>query len=184
MAKSAAIFLDRDGTLVEDVGFISNPSQVMFFPFTVEALKMLQPHFRLFIVTNQSGIAKGNVTVDEVERVNAFIEEHLRNQGVTIEQTYYCPHNAEDGCSCKKPSPYFINKAVSLFDIDLSQSFMVGDHPSDVEFGRNAGVKSVYLLSGHGQKHREELKGDETVLGNILDASHFILSTVKNEKHE
>ena len=179
MPKQPAVFLDRDGTIIEDAGYINNASMVEFYPLSFKALQNLQNHFMLFIITNQSGISKGITSEDEVKAVNRHIENELRSNHITIYETFYCPHKNEDLCSCKKPSPYFINQAARLYDVDLSKSFMIGDHPSDVECGINAGVSPVYVLSGHGQKHQNELKKEVYTCANIWEASEFILSTIK-----
>ena len=179
MPKHPAVFLDRDGTIIEDVGYIHHSSLVAFYSFSFKALQILQNHFLLFIVTNQSGIAKGIVTEKQVEAVNQHITDHLISNGIEVYDTFYCPHKNEDACHCKKPSPFFLNLAARLYNVDLSRSFMIGDHPSDVECGVNAGVTPIYVRSGHGIKHQSELAREVCICGNILDASEFILSTIK-----
>ena len=176
MAKHPAIFLDRDGTITEDNETISNTSDVIFFPYTFKALKLLQKHFLLFVITNQSGISKGLVSESDVKEVNKFITETLKTKGITIFDTFYCPHKNEDNCNCKKPKPFFLNRASQLYNVDLTKSFMIGDHPSDVECGINAGVTPIYLLSGHGNKHRDELVFNSKICNNLSDASKFIMS--------
>lgn len=175
MTQRPAIFLDRDGTLIEDAGYISHISQVAFYHYTLEALTLLKEHFLFFIITNQSGIAKGVTTEAEVETVNRFIVETLKEQGIVITDVFSCPHNTEDNCQCKKPKPYFIEKAAELYDLDLSKSFIIGDHPSDVICGRNAGISSIYLLTGHGDKHLNELDNNTPVFDNLLVAANRIM---------
>lgn len=171
-----AIFLDRDGTLIEDVGYIGKSSEVIFYPYSVDALKLLSEHFMLFIITNQSGIAKGFTTKEEVEDVNRFITEALIEQGIRILEVFSCPHNTEDNCACKKPKTYFIEQASRMYDIDLSLSYIIGDHPSDVQCGQNAGMNSIYVLSGHGEKHRDELEGEMLIFDNLLEAAKYIVN--------
>lgn len=182
MKKRPAIFLDRDGTIVKDVGYINDISLVEFYPYTIKALKKLQEHFALFIITNQSGVSKGLISENNVKTINKYIENSLLNDDIAISHTYYCPHKDEDNCFCKKPSPYFINYAADIHQLDLSKSFIVGDHPSDIECGINAKVTPIYLLSGHGNKHRYELNYKVKICNNILDASNFILSTIKTNE--
>lgn len=179
MIKRPAIFLDRDGTLIDDVGYIRKPSEVVFYPFTIEALKMLKEHFMFFIITNQSGIAKGLTTEEEVAAVNAFITDSLLNNGIGISDVFCCPHNTEDNCICKKPKTYFIEKACELYNIDLSGSYIIGDHPSDVNCGLNAGITPIYLLSGHGEKHRNEIVAGTLVFDNLLLAAASILDNLR-----
>lgn len=177
MPKHPAVFLDRDGTIIEDVGYINRQSQVAFYPFSINSLKKLQEQYLLFIITNQSGISKGHTTEKDVLTVNKYIEDCLSLHNISILETYYCPHSTKDMCHCKKPSPFFINQATMHYDIDLSKSFIIGDHPSDAECGINAGITPIYILSGHGEKHQDELREEVYVCANIMEAIEFILST-------
>jgi len=178
VVKHPAIFLDRDGTVIEDKGYIDNILAVEFFSYTFEALELLKKHFSFFIVTNQSGISKGLISESAVQDVNKHISETLKANGISIIDTFYCPHKNEDSCYCKKPKPYFLNLAAQLYNVDLAKSFIIGDHPSDIACGINAGVTPIYLLSGHGKKHRDELTFDSKVFNNLLDASKYIISTI------
>jgi D-glycero-D-manno-heptose 1,7-bisphosphate phosphatase len=180
MAKHPAIFLDRDGTIIEDNGHINILSNIEFYTYTFKALQNLQEHFLLFIITNQSGISKGLISEDEVKKVNSHIVGALKTRGITIFDVFYCPHKSEENCECKKPKPYFIHHAAGLYNIDLTKSYMVGDHPSDIQCGINAGVTPIYLLSGHGRKHRNELNADSKICKDLSEASKYILSTYKS----
>ncbi len=175
MVKHPAIFLDRDGTLIHDVGYIKQTSQVCFYPYTFEALLLLQKHFLLFIITNQSGIAKGLTTEKEVSEVNKYIIKTFKEQDIVINDIFCCPHKTEDNCECKKPKTFFIEKACQLYSIDLNRSFIVGDHPSDVQCGLNAGMTPIYLLTGHGRKHQDEISKETVVCSNFLKATKFII---------
>lgn len=180
MNRQAAVFLDRDGTLTEDRGYISNTDDVRFFPETFESLRRLSERFALFIVTNQSGIAKGLTSAEDVEKVNAYIDEQLGKNGVEILKTYCCPHDTEDGCLCRKPGPLFAEDARKNFGVDLSRSFMIGDHPSDVFFAMNNSMRGgVYVLSGHGRSHKGELLDklpNAIIKEGIAEAAQYILS--------
>jgi histidinol-phosphate phosphatase family protein len=175
-----AVFLDRDGTIIEDRGYLSEPRQVVFFPDTVPALRRLQERFDLFIVTNQSGVAKGIVSSGDVDRVNAYVASCLAEAGVRIVETYVCPHNRADGCACIKPEPFFLRKAEAEHGIDLARSFVIGDHPHDIEFAVRVGAAAVYVLSGHGLKHRDELTRDIPVVPGISAAAQLILEQADN----
>ena len=170
-----AVFLDRDGTLVEDRGYLSSPEQVEFFEDTVPALLRLQEKFELFIVTNQSGVSLGVTTRDEVDRVNAFIAARLAEAGVRIVETYVCPHARDDNCRCIKPKPYFLNKAACDHGVDLARSYAIGDHPHDIDFAEMNGAKGIYVLTGHGSKHRGELPAGAVVAAGIKEAADMIL---------
>lgn len=181
MAKHPAIFLDRDGTIIEDLGYIKNPSDVVFYQTSFKALSILQKHFLLFIITNQSGISKGLITDKEVKKVNEYLLESLKARGITIYDIFLCPHTSEENCTCKKPNPYLINKASELYNVDLKCSYIIGDHPSDIECGINAGVEPIYLLSGHGRKHLREITGNVKICENILTAANYIINTITSK---
>ncbi len=170
-----AVFLDRDGTIIEDRGDLSHPSQVVFYDDTVPSLQRLQEKFELFLVTNQSGVAKGVISIEDVERVNTYVVGHLAEFGIRIVNTYVCPHARIDNCRCIKPKPYFLRKAERDHQIDLKRSYVIGDHPHDAEFGKNVNANAIYLLSGHGIKHRDELDDDTVVVNGIREAVELIL---------
>ncbi len=171
-----AIFLDRDGTIIEDRGHLRSPSEVVFFPETVPALKRLQEHFRLFVVTHQRGIADGIVSASDVARVNAHVVAELRRHGVAITEVYCCPHRREDGCDCIKPKPYHLQYAARNYGLDLPRSFVVGDHPHDVVLADNAGAYGVYVRTGHGSKHLAEIRGRQAIVPGIREATDWILA--------
>ena len=152
-----AVFLDRDGTVNEDAGDICEIEKLVFIPGAIEALKILQKRFILFIITNQSGIGKGLFSHEDYVWFSEYFSNCLRDRGIEIKEIMHCPHTKEQSCSCRKPSPYFIKMLCGRYSIDIKRSFCIGDHPHDIEMAHNAGTRSVYLLTGHGQKHREEL---------------------------
>jgi D-glycero-D-manno-heptose 1,7-bisphosphate phosphatase len=173
-----AVFLDRDGTIVEDRGVLAEPADVVFYPDTVTALTLLQDRFLLFVVTNQPWVARGMITLDQVGRVNAWVVSSLAEHGVVITAAYVCPHDREEGCRCIKPRPYFLRKAAEEYGVDLQRSFTVGDHPHDVEFARSVGARGVYVQTGHGAKHLHELDPGEIVTSGIGQAADWILSNL------
>ncbi len=170
-----AVFLDRDGTLIEDRGNLRLPTEVIFFESTFEALQRLQERFLLFIVTNQMGVADGALTIEEVNQVNEHLVKQLANRGIQIVDVYCCPHKRSDDCECIKPKPYFLHNAAAQYSIDLKNSYAIGDHPHDVVFAENVGAIGIYVLTGHGAKHQNELNGDELVLPSIAEAADWIL---------
>lgn len=175
-AKHAAVFLDRDGTIIDDVGFIGRADEVRFYDESIPALLKLQQTFRLFIVTNQSGIGRGAVTREQVDEVNRHVLELLAARGVVIDDLYMCPHRREAQCACHKPKPLFLQQAAAQHGIDLARSFVIGDHPHDVDLARNAGCTGVYVLTGHGSHHVDDLSPGETVLPHIGAAADWILA--------
>ena len=174
--RNVAVFLDRDGTIIEDRGHLRDPSEVIFFTETFEALRELQKRFLLFIVTNQSGIAKGLITPEDVDCVNAHVITTLAEAGVEICDLYVCPHSRSERCRCIKPKPYFLRKAAERYGIDLSASFTVGDHPHDVQLAKNAGARGIFVLTGHGWKHIDELPENVDIASGMMEAADTIMS--------
>ncbi len=178
----AAVFFDRDGTIIEDRGHLRDPSQVVFFPETFEALRRLQRRFVLLMITNQPGVADGVLSRQDVDRVNTYVVEALANEGVNIADVFVCPHSRDDCCRCIKPNPYFLNRAAGRYDIDLGRSFTVGDHPHDVELARGVGATGIYVMTGHGAKHRNELADDVIVASDIRHVVGIIAKIAADER--
>jgi L-threonylcarbamoyladenylate synthase len=179
--KIPAIFLDRDGTLIEDKGVITSPEQIHLFDDTVESLLMLQQKYKLFVVTNQPGISQKKVSFEQVEILNQHINEILKNQGIHIEKWYVCPHERKENCKCIKPNPTFLLQATQEFNISLSHSVFIGDHPHDVTTGEAVGAFGIYLLTGHGHKHLDELPVEKLVFHNLSEATKWILEHPNHE---
>ena len=145
-ALSAAVFVDRDGTIMEDCDYCSDPKDVRIFPGVPEALRRLKARgFKLIVITNQSGIGRGLMTVEQYRSVEA---EVLRQVDGLIDATYFCPDVPGQHSSCRKPSPGMILQANREHGIDLSRSFFIGDKEIDVECGRNAGVRTIRVQTG------------------------------------
>jgi D-glycero-D-manno-heptose 1,7-bisphosphate phosphatase len=144
---SAAVFVDRDGTIIEDADYCSDPKQVKFFPGVREALQRLKSNgFKLIVITNQSGIGRGLFTLDQYRAVEA---EVLRQLGDGLmDATYFCPDVPGQDSSHRKPSPGMILQAKREHQIDLARSFFIGDKEIDVECGRNAGVRTIRVQTG------------------------------------
>jgi len=170
------VFLDRDGTLIADRGDLADPADVELLPGVVEILAEIQARFALFIVTNQSAVAAGRLTGEQVERVNAAVVERLRAAQVVIERVFVCPHARADGCDCIKPKPHFLEVAAREHGIDLGRSFTVGDHPHDAELATSVGATGVYVLTGHGLRHLGELGPGFVVLPSLADARPAFLA--------
>ncbi len=175
-----AVFLDRDGTIIEDRGHLRCPSQVVFIPGAFDALRRLQEEVLLFIVTNQSGIAKRIITSQDADRVNRHVVGCLAKSGVHITDVYVCPHQREDLCACIKPRGHFLKNAALRYRLDLTRSFTVGDHPHDVDLADRVGAQGIYVLTGHGKKHRPELPPGTTVARDIGDAAERILRALRS----
>ena len=171
-----AVFLDRDGTIIEDRGHLRDRSQVVFLPGAFDALRRLQKDFLLLIVTNQSGVAVGDITPGDVEDINGHVVAKLAEEGIRIVGVYVCPHSRQDGCECIKPKPHFLLKAQAEFGLDLPQSFTIGDHPHDVDLAKPVGAHGIYVLTGHGRKHLPELSPEAFIAADIGEAADRILA--------
>ncbi len=148
-----AVFLDRDGTIIDEVGHLGEPDRVVVLPGVPEALLALAgAGYALVIITNQAGVARGYFTEADVEAVNARAAELLELEGVRLDGWYYCPHHPEltGPCDCRKPRPGMLLAAARDLDLDLGASWMVGDHPTDAEAGAAAGARPVMVKTGHG----------------------------------
>lgn len=164
-----AVFLDRDGTLIEEVNFLSSVDELRLFPYTFEAVKLLKDAgFLVIVVTNQSGIGRG---IYDEAAMNAIHEEMQTQLGGMIDAFYFCPHLPCDGCSCRKPSLGMLESAVEDFAIDLASSWMIGDKKIDVETGQKAGSRTALVMTGYGRAHAKQLESTPDVLAeNLLDA--------------
>lgn len=179
---SRAVFLDRDGTINEDVGALCSKDKLIFIPRAIKALRILQEQFQLFIVTNQSWISKNVFSEEEYLEFSEYFETVLRNKGITIKHTYYCPHTKEENCICRKPDPYFLKAAAKDYDIDLKNSFIIGDHQSDIETGYNVGASSIYVLTGHGKEGVKELTVEpDFIAQDIYEAAAWIIKVKKDK---
>lgn len=129
-----------------------------------------------FIVTNQSGIGRGMYTYDDARQFNEALTLVLKNEGIHIEKIYICPHTPEENCECRKPNTKFIEKARSDFDLDIKNSFVIGDKQCDVEMGKKSGAKNILVLTGMGQEEKNKSKPylDYTA-GDMVDAAQWIL---------
>jgi len=177
MNENKAIFLDRDGTLNKDFGYVYKIEDFELLPGVIEGLKMLQDEYIFIIITNQSGIGRGYYTVDDFHAFNNLLITTLAKEGIEIKKIYFCPHQKDENCDCRKPNTKYINQAVSEFNIDLKTSWMIGDHPSDVNLGTNAGCNTVFLLTGHGMEHYHEL--EEKKFTPTIIAEDFLTAAKK-----
>ena len=154
LLKKAA-FLDRDGTLVEEVNFLSNVEDLRLFPFTFESVKRLKDAgFLVIVVTNQSGIGRG---IYDEAAMNAIHDEIQSRLDGMIDAFYFCPHLPCDACACRKPKLGMLESAMKDFAIDIQNSWMIGDKKIDVETGRNAGTRTAMVMTGYGRAHSNQL---------------------------
>ena len=167
-----AVFFDRDGTLMEEMGYCADPKLVRVFPGVADAIRSLRAAgFGIFVVTNQAGIGRGYFTEADYQAVQA---EFLQQLGPDlIDATYFCPDHPDTPSDRRKPAPGMLLEAAAQYGVDLAQSYMVGDKAIDVECGRRAGARSVQVLTGYGNKERTDA---DFVAGDAISAARWILS--------
>ena len=164
--KRPAAFLDRDGTLVEEVNFLSKVDDLAVFSYSLEAIRRLkEAGYLIIVVTNQSGIGRGIFEEESMHELHREINRRLENM---IDAFYFCPHLPCDGCECRKPSIGMIDSAMKDFEIDLQKSWMIGDKSIDIETGVNGGVKTGLVLTGYGAVHRTQLRDQPDVIAENL----------------
>ena len=158
-----AAFLDRDGVINKDFGYIGSIDRFEFKEGIFELLKFLQDKgFTLFVVTNQSGIARGYYSEEDFYNLMAYMIEELKKRNIEIKDYNFCPHHPKFNgeCDCRKPKPGMILDLAKRYDIDLENSIMIGDSLSDIEAAKNAGIKKVYLVKDSLKKVLEKIKGE------------------------
>ena len=156
--KRPAVFLDRDGTVNEQMGYINHPGRFVLLPGVSEGIRLLnQNDFLVLITSNQSGVARGYFPIELVNEVHALMIESLKNEEAVIDAVFYCPHHPRGvvleyarECDCRKPRTGLIEQACKSFDIDLSRSYVVGDRYIDVEFAHRSHLKSIVVKTGYG----------------------------------
>jgi D-glycero-D-manno-heptose 1,7-bisphosphate phosphatase len=140
------LFLDRDGTVIEECGYISDPALVRALPGAAEALAALASEgWKLIVVSNQSGVGRGLITADQMDAVQRRFLDLMQSEGIPIADSYVCTHTPEDGCQCRKPSPFSLMRAAVDHGLDLRASYMIGDREGDILCGRNAGCSTIWL---------------------------------------
>jgi D-glycero-D-manno-heptose 1,7-bisphosphate phosphatase len=186
--KRPALFMDRDGTISEEVGYVNHPSRFRLFPYSADAIKLLNDNGWLaIVVTNQAGVARGYFSEDVIVRIHEQLRADLEDRSAKVDAIYYCAHHPSVGeppyrfdCDCRKPKTGLIDRAAVDFAIDLERSWMVGDRYGDIELARNAGLHSAFVLSGYGRGEWEYQRDSwklepEVVAENLLEAAKLII---------
>jgi D-glycero-D-manno-heptose 1,7-bisphosphate phosphatase len=157
--KRRAVFMDRDGTISEEIGYVNHPSRYRVFPYSAEAVRLLnEAGWLAILVTNQAGVARGYFTEDLIGATHDVLRQEMERGGAHLDAIYYCAHHPSVGeppyridCDCRKPKPGLIRRAAADFPLDLAASWMVGDRYGDIELARNAGLRSAFVMSGYGR---------------------------------
>jgi D-glycero-D-manno-heptose 1,7-bisphosphate phosphatase len=183
-----AVFLDRDGTVNDEVGYLSDLDRLRLITGAGAAIRRInEAGFKVVLVTNQSGVARGYFPESLVHEAHARLDEMLQEEGARIDAVYFCPHHPKAGnthytreCDCRKPKTGLIDRAVMDLDIDISHSYLVGDKWSDIELAQRAGVHSVLVMSGFaaddpGNKRAEGVQDPEFIARSLSEAADWIL---------
>ncbi len=154
-----AVFLDRDGTINEEMGYINHIERFHLLPQSAQAIRLLNQYgWKVVVITNQSGVARGYFPESLIHQVHQKMKDHLREEGAYLDAIYYCPHHPDVGfppyrqkCQCRKPATGLIEQAVKDLDLDLARSYVVGDRGMEIEFGHRVGAKTILVLTGYGK---------------------------------
>ena len=177
-----AVFLDRDGVLIENQpGYVRSWSHVEFLPGSIRAIQQLNASgYAIVMVTNQSAVGRGIISLEEAMRINQQIVDEVAARGGKIDATYMCPHSPGEGCRCRKPEPGMLLQAAAELDLDLTRSYMVGDAISDVEAGKSAGVATILVRTGRGNEQvrfaPHDLPTQLLIVADLPAAVHHVLA--------
>ncbi len=187
-----AVFMDRDGTICEEVGYLDSVERFRLLPRSGAAIKLLNDRgFKAVVVTNQSGVARGYFSEARLQELHAELFRQLGQEGAFLDGIYYCPHHPSEGevpyrkiCDCRKPSPGLLRKAAEDLDLDLALSYAVGDRLADLECGQRVGSKGVLVLSGYGKQELEsqrEKRGFQPsfIAGDLYEAVGWIVGNAE-----
>jgi D,D-heptose 1,7-bisphosphate phosphatase len=173
--KNRAVFLDRDGTIAPDVNYCRRPEDFIMFkdvPFSIR--KLNENGYKIVIITNQSGLARGYFTEETLARIHQRMKDELAAAGAKIDAIYYCPHHPDEHCDCRKPGTALFRKAAKDMNIDLVSSFMVGDTEKDIIAGKKAGCKTVLVATGT-KTEKTAIDISDYMVNNMKDAVQWIL---------
>jgi D-glycero-D-manno-heptose 1,7-bisphosphate phosphatase len=172
-----AIFLDRDGTINEEIEYLHEPEKFKLLPNALTGLKKLRDmDYRLIIVTTQAGIGLGYFTKEDFFRVNRKMFGLLADENIEIDKIYFCPHNVTEDCSCRKPKIGLIEQAQKDLNIDMAHSYIIGDKTADIQAGVNANLRTILVQTGHAGKDKEFPVQPDFVAEDLLDAANWILT--------
>lgn len=176
--RSPAVFLDRDGTVIEEAEYLHEPERIRVLPNALEGMKRFRDMgFRVVLITNQPGIGMGYYSKEDFYRVNRALLKQVSAAGVLVDKVYFCPHSKSEKCDCRKPGQALVRRAEEDLNLDLTRSVMIGDKTSDIETGRRAGMKTVAVHTGFGAKDGEFDVKPDWIAGDLLDAARQVLDS-------
>lgn len=170
-----AIFLDRDGTVIYDRVYLNDPNLVEFIPGAIDALKLFkQLGYKLIIITNQSGVARGLVQLDKLEAIHKRMQKDIAAKGLSFDGFYYSPHSVESDHFQRKPNPGMIEDAIRDHNVDRNGSWMIGDKMSDVEAGHRARVRSIFIIGTEDPTKGRSFSPPHYTAKDLLDAANYL----------
>lgn len=179
--RRKAVFLDRDGVINEDSGWIRRSEDLVVFPFAARAIRQLNERgWLIIVVSNQSAVARELCTHDEIERIHQELQNQVAREGARIDAFYYCPHHPDFGtvrdCDCRKPKTGMIDRAVERFGIDRDPSYLIGDKTSDLLAGKRAGLKTILVRTGEGGRDQACDAIPDVTVADLAEAVKWILA--------
>ncbi len=178
--KRRFVVLDRDGTIIEEAVYLSDPEQVKLLPGAGRALRELkQMGLGLVVITNQSGVGRGFFDEKQLQRIHERLEQFLECEGVRLDGIYVCPHIPDDNCACRKPKLGLLQKAASDLDFVLKDSIVIGDKACDVDMGRLAGATTFLVRTGYGAQAAEQNIAIDYVVDDLMAATQVIRGLVE-----
>jgi D-glycero-D-manno-heptose 1,7-bisphosphate phosphatase len=179
------VLLDRDGTINEEVGHLSDPSDLRLIPGSADAIRRLRSAgLGVVIVTNQANVGRGLLSTDALEEIHARLRTMLDAEGTQVDAILHCPHAPEEGCDCRKPAPGMAVDAAARFSFDVAQAYVIGDHAGDAGMGRAIGATTFLVLTGHGVEEREGVERDglaDHVVADLAAAADIITALEERE---
>jgi D-glycero-D-manno-heptose 1,7-bisphosphate phosphatase len=190
-----AVFVDRDGVLSEEVGYLGDRDHVRLIPHSAEAVKLVnQSGLKIIAITNQSGVARGYFSEEMLGQIHGKMEQLLKDQGAFLDGIYYCPHHPEGTveayrmvCDCRKPAAGLLIQAAQEHSIDVSSSYLIGDKRTDIECAHRAGARGILVLTGYGRDELGKINSAASaqpayVAADLLDAVQWIIKDKTGEK--
>ena len=190
-----AVFLDRDGTINEEMGYINHPDRFIILPQVPEAIRLLKKNnFKVILVSNQAGVAKGYFPIELIEELHQILQEKLLKEDATLDAIYYCPHHPQatvslyrKDCPCRKPKPGLILKAQKKLNLAVNKSYVVGDRFKDIELAHNVGAKGILILTGYGKGELRYIAPNHPlkphfIAQNLYQAAQWIIKDAYSDR--
>jgi D-glycero-D-manno-heptose 1,7-bisphosphate phosphatase len=183
--QRSAVFLDRDGTIIQEKGYLSDPEALELIPGAALAIRLINHlGLRAVVVSNQSGVARGYFSTARLEEIDRHLIGLLAQEGAHVDGLYYCPHHPADGCTCRKPEPGMLLKAAAELQLTLAHSYLAGDKGADIRAIHRVGGKGILVLTGYGREQQEGWNGEppDFVAQDLLEATYWVLAQEREKR--